>query len=163
MLDEDRSLNPAVASLRREVSQKVAMATTTPDRPDVGTVGIPPHLLQRLEALEREVPILRAELREVRARLDVMSSGPRDAADAAVVPALAQAFGSKGFTSREVVTRSRTDLDLAAALDRACVQGAREAGWLLRALHGRDFAGFRLELRKDRRSGHIWGVAVSAD
>jgi hypothetical protein len=86
--------------------------------------------------------------------------GPRDSADAAVVPALGRAYGRSTFTARQAVKRSAIDPDLRQVLEAADVTSAQTLGWLLRSLEGVDIAGFRVARVRASTAGHRWQVSV---
>ncbi len=87
----------------------------------------------------------------------------RDAADAAVVPGLARAFGSARFNAKATIARARIDPDLAHVLANADITTPRELGWLLRRVQGRDFAGFTVAIVHTSSKGHWWRVSVSSE
>jgi len=103
----------------------------------------------RIEALERAVAALRA------------LTGPRDHYDAAIIPAIAGAVGSRRFTCRELVAHSRVDPALAAALESADITTPRGCGKVLRRLERHPLSGYVLVRVGQDRDGIIWRVQVS--
>lgn len=79
-------------------------------------------LVERVAQLERQVAELLAR------------HGPRDAADAALLPAIAEAVQGRTFTARALWRHRRVDAALAGALLAADVDSARSLGHVLRRL-----------------------------
>jgi hypothetical protein len=95
------------------------------------------EILRRLEALERR-------------------RGPRDAADEAVLAALARL--GRPFTARAAFRHAGlVDEALAAALEAADLSSPRELGWMLQRCEGAD-AAFRVERVRESRDGIEWRV-----
>jgi hypothetical protein len=105
---------------------------------------------------------VRAELAEVRERLARLETrfGARDAAEAAVLPAIAAAIGSRRFTSAELKAHSEVDDALGAALEAADVESVRELGKLLARLEVRPIGGLTLTRLSESRRGLIWVVRL---
>lgn len=79
---------------------------------------------------------LAAEVRELRQRIEAIeaANGPRDAADRALLPAIAEAVGSRAFSARDLWRHRRVDAALAAGLLAADVDSVRSLGHVLRRL-----------------------------
>ncbi len=115
-------------------------------------------------ALRAELAVVRAEQAAQRARVEQLEArnGPRDAAEGAVLLAIAAAVGSRAFTSRELMAHAEQDPALGEALFEADITSARECGHLLRRLSWAAADGYRLVRAGSSRHGLIWEVRVSA-
>jgi hypothetical protein len=125
------------------------------------TVPTADRYAAQLDTIEREQRRQGEIIKEILRLLEQRGRGPRDAADAAVVPALARVFGSVSFTAKAALRRSQFDAVLRQVLEDAGVQSARELGWLLRELAGIDVEGFRVARVRASSAGHRWQVSVS--
>jgi hypothetical protein len=86
--------------------------------------------------------------------------GARDAADVALLVAVAEAIGDRTFTSAQVVAHARTDPALRDAIDDADITNPQELGCVFRRLEGITVTGLRLERVGDQREGVQWRVQV---
>ncbi len=111
-------------------------------------------------ALRAELAVVRAEQAAQRARVEQLEArnGPRDAAEGAVLLAIAAAVGSRQFTSRELLVHAEQDADLAGALLDADCMSVRETGKLLARLSWQPVDGYQLERAGTVREGIVWRV-----
>jgi hypothetical protein len=102
---------------------------------------------------------LQGEVAELRGRMEAMErrQGPRDAADVALLAALAR-LERRFTTSAALRHAGLVDEALAAALQAADVSSAKELGWLLRRCIGRH-GSFLVERLRDSRDGAWWRVS----
>jgi hypothetical protein len=108
-----------------------------------------------LDALEARYADLAARLLVVEAR-----TGARDAADAAVVPAIALAIGARYFACSELFKHARHDRALDAALRAADITNPKQLGKLLWRLQGQSIGGLRLVRCKLRHGVRRWVCVV---
>jgi hypothetical protein len=103
------------------------------------------------------------EMRLLRGRVEALEArhGPRDAAEAAVLPAIARSIGGRHFTSDELFAHAAVDPALAAALAAADITNTRELGKLLSRLEVQPVAGVSIVRVRDSRCGVIRCVRVS--
>lgn len=117
-----------------------------------------------VEALLRDVLAEQARqagiLAEILRALD-RGHGPRDAADVALLVAIAEAIGDRTFTAAQLVTHSHASSVLRDALEAADITNARDLGWVCRRVEGRPLSGLVLERDGDARAGVLWRVRVS--
>lgn len=107
--------------------------------------------------------VSRAEFEALRAQVEALASryGARDAAETAVLSAIAVAIGSRWFTSVELMAHSHVDGGLAAAFEAADITTVRECGKLLARLAVQSIDGLTLRRVGTSRAGVIWSVQVS--
>jgi hypothetical protein len=96
-------------------------------------------------------------------RLLERGRGARDAADIALLVAIAEAIGDRSFTSAQLIAHGDADPALRAQLLAADITGAQELGCVFRRLEGIALKGFRLERAGDERAGILWRVRVCED
>lgn len=93
-------------------------------------------------------------------RLLERGRGARDAADVALLVAVAEAIGDRAFTSAQLMAHAEADPALHAALEAADIVSAQELGCVFRRLDGTTLAGIRLVRAGDQRAGIVWRVQV---
>lgn len=114
--------------------------------------------------LLREIRAEQVQQREVLAailRLLERGRGARDAADVALLIAIAEAIGDRPFTSAQLMAHADADPALREALTAADITTPRELGTLCaRRLEGAPLAGLCLERVHEHRDGILWRVRV---
>lgn len=93
-------------------------------------------------------------------RLLERGRGARDAADMALLEAVAEATRDHQFTSAHLLEHVAADPALRDALEAADITSARELGAVFRRLQGIAMRGFRLDRVGDTREGILWCVRV---
>lgn len=126
---------------------------------DTGVAGGEPPawvqlLLDRQDRIERELVALRRAIQQ--------QQGPRDEAERAVLPAIAQAVGDATFTSAELLEHARACEHLRAALLAADVASddGQGVGFLLRRLARITDGELAIERTDERRGIAVWRVLV---
>jgi hypothetical protein len=116
-----------------------------------------------IEALLTEIRAEQAQQRDMLAailRLLERGRGARDAADVALLVAIAEAIGDRPFTSAQLMAHAEADPALREALLAADITTPRELGTLCRRLEGAPLAGWCLERVAAHREGVVWCVRV---
>jgi hypothetical protein len=159
-------------------NQHEVRVSERPTPPTLADAGIDKHLADRArkivkqepDAFEAAIELLRKvcaaqerqgeEIAAIR-RLLERGRGPRDAADAALVQALAESFRHRVFTSGHVLMLAEADPRLAGALEGADITSAHELGQVLSRLEGTNIRGLTLDRRADKLRGAIqWRCEV---
>jgi hypothetical protein len=146
-----RSLRGVSNSFASTGTDMATAAVKTPHRPER---GVP----DPIEALLRE--ILDGQ-RRILAALERVY-GPRDAADVALLVAIAEAIGDRRWTCGELVAHAALSPSLHDALENADITNARDLGWFCRRLCGNPRPDIRLARAGASRAGALWCVAVTA-
>lgn len=120
--------------------------------------------LESIETLLRQV--IAEQARHATIQADILraierSQGPRDAADQAVLVAIAEAIGDRRWTSGQLLEHAALVPALRDALLAADVTATSALGWFCRRVHGGPGPGTRLERVGDSRAGVLWRVVLA--
>lgn len=110
-----------------------------------------------IAALTAEVAALRARVERLEAE---RSSPAQRAADAELLPLLAESIGGDEWTSGELLAHATVDPRLAAALDRRLIEDERGIGCLLRRLVKRREGPIRIIRGAKVSGGRLWRCTV---
>ncbi len=111
-------------------------------------------LRELLTEQARQRTMLAAILQQLQGR------GARDAADIALLVAIAEAIGDRPFTSAQLFAHGEAAPGLRDALIACDLTTPRELGCLCRRLEGVELKGLRLERVDATRDGILWRVRV---
>src|SRR5689334_11161781 len=115
-------------------------------------------LLQAIRAEQaRQADTLAAILRALE-----RTTGPRDAADLAVLLAVGETVGDRRWTCRQLIEHAAITPALEEAIRAADITDARDLGFFCKRVHGSPGPGIRLERADESRAGILWRVVVIA-
>jgi hypothetical protein len=125
-------------------------------------------VLDRLEHVLAEIGDVRTEQQRQGETLAAIvraldrGRGAREAADVALLIAIAEATDDRPFTNTQLLERAATTTTLRDALEACDITNARELGWLCRRLEARPRPDIWIERHGDSHDGMKWRVRVSS-